>query len=91
MGSEQENGRWFNFFMAMTIVGLGCIGAMIMVLNNQLWSKMDRMVSLFQERSRDVGLIIERQNDRVGCLEGHVIAIKSRLDMLEKDQSKTKK
>ena len=71
--------------MAMTIVGLGCIGAMIMVLNNQLWSKMDRMVTLFQERSRDVGITIENQNQRLGCLEGHVIAIKSRLDMIERD------
>jgi hypothetical protein len=88
MSAECQDNRWFNFFMAMTIVGLGCIGAMIMVLNNQLWSKMDRMVTLFQERSRDVGINIENQNQRLGCLEGHVIAIKSRLDMLEKESKK---
>jgi hypothetical protein len=78
--SESQDNRWFNFFMAMTVVGLGCIGGMIMILNNQLWSKMDRMVTLFQERSRDVGLSIERTNERMNCLEGKIEAVKARLD-----------
>ena len=85
-----ESRNWFTFFMAIIIVCLGCIGAMIMVLNNQLWSKMDRMVGLFQERSRDVGLTMERINDRVSCLEGKIEAVRARLDM-ERTQERDKR
>jgi hypothetical protein len=81
MNNDGNDRNWFTFFMALSLVCLGCIGALIMILNNQLWSKMDRMVSLFQERSRDVGLCIERMSDKLAEQQGQIQAIKTRLDM----------
>jgi len=81
-----ESRNWFTFFMAIIIVCLGCIGAMIMVLNNQLWAKMDRLVSLLQERSRDVQMVLDRQNERLGCLEGKIEAVRMRLDAERQDK-----
>ena len=39
--------RWFTFLMAITIALLTALGGMVLFLNSQTWTKLDRITGLF--------------------------------------------
>jgi len=45
--AQDTQDKWFTVMLAFIIVLLGAVGTMVIILNSQTWTKLDRMTALF--------------------------------------------
>ena len=76
--------KWFTAMLAIIIVLLGCVGSMVLFLNSQTWTKLDRITALFLHE-RD---LLNTKMEGVCVEQGH---IKERLTAVEIIENQGKK
>lgn len=88
MGGDQ--GRWFNFLLAMIVAFLGAIGSMQWALYSNLYEKIDRVFKVFTEEKNTLRSDIKDVQKMVICTDQTVLQlreqIKHHLEIYEKER-----